>query len=133
MTKIQPREIHVDGESTFNNCTLYTMEAFGANRVDCKWIVVKYKQKYAQYNDAIRVEYLEKGKRKPRARMLISNKYLMIVDTKDAIKVPDCMDHYEGGKQTRYATFDERWLTDWQVQSKDMPVLLQIELGHKSC
>lgn len=111
----------------FENATFYTMEAFGAARKDCKHLTVQFGVKYAQYDNAIRLTYLAKGKRKPQSRILTYKPYLLVVHTKDAIPVPNCMDDKGGGcSQTRYATFDDRWLSDWESQSKEMTFLLKV-------
>lgn len=50
------------------NCTLYRTSEFFGNAVaqECKWVRTEI-VKYAQYPRAIKVSYLEKGKRKARA------------------------------------------------------------------
>lgn len=55
---------------TFFDVALYRGGMFGISRTNCKTMTIKTGQKYAQYSGAVRVEYLEKGKRKPHALML---------------------------------------------------------------
>lgn len=111
--------------SHFKDMTLYFMGAFGATRLDCREVVIQRNVKHAQYNDAIRVLYLEKGKRKAMSRMLTHKPYMLMVHTKDAIDVPSEFDAHAGGRITRYSTFDPRWESDWAEQSKGLqPVVL---------
>lgn len=110
----------------FANVALYFIGAFGAQRIDCKEAAVKTGMKYAQYNNATQVVYLEKGKRKAMQRMLDYKPYLAIADIKDAIPTDSGLVAHAGGRITQYASFDPRYAIDWHEQSKDVPFLLKI-------
>lgn len=115
----------------FSNVVLYFMGAFGASRIDCREVTIERGVKYAQYNDAVVVVYLEKGKRKhkPRQLTLSYKPYLLVVDPKHAIPVPGQFIEIAGGHSTKWAACDERWATEWAQHSADMPVLLRIDGG----
>ena len=59
---------------------------FGISVTTCKSVKLTTGVKYAQYNDAIRVEYLEKGKRNARMFVLAENNpWLRVIDNAVAI------------------------------------------------
>ena len=118
------------GARYFQNVTFYTMGAFGADRVDCKDAVVREGVKYAQYNDAVEITFLEKGKRNHIRRTLSgSGRYLLVVEQKHAIGVPDPFVACDSGRQTKYATFDPRFQQEWDLLTKDLPALVKINNG----
>lgn len=53
-------------------------------RTDCRSLTVETGVKYAQYNNAVRVTWLAKGKRKARATVLTYNPFLIVVETRRA-------------------------------------------------
>lgn len=119
--------LHIEGDH-FKDATLYTTGTYGVQRVDCKEIVVKQHVQYEQYDDAVEIIFLEKGKRKLIKRMLTKTPYLMVVSTREAITLPSEWDQEVSGElQTRYASFDKRWLDDWREQSKHLKPLLLID------
>lgn len=111
----------------FMDVAMYTIGGFGASRTDCRELVIIRGVKYAQYNNAIEIVFLEKGKRTIMKRTLTDCKYLMIARIKDAIPVPSEFDNHAVGKITRYSCYDPRWAKDWAEQSKDVPALVLIK------
>jgi hypothetical protein len=58
--------------------TLYISGMFGVSSINCKWLHVTTGVKYAQYDNAIRVEYIEPRKRNGRRLMLDYKPWLRI-------------------------------------------------------
>jgi hypothetical protein len=111
------------GEVLFSgeNKTLYrvvTEGGFGMTHVNVSSVSVS-KCRYAQYDNALRVDYLEKGKRKPVALVIKPGAYLAIYKLEDA---PEKMDPFnstpDGGKITKYSMFDTRWLVEWREHAR---------------
>lgn len=116
---------------TFENVTIYRSSAmFGVARQDCRTVTIKTGQKYAQYTDAVRVEYLEKGKRTPRAFMLDYKPWLRVVETRHAIK-PDAamVPQGDGSSVSRYTSHDPRWETDFEEKLEASGVRLLCSIG----
>lgn len=102
---------------TFENVTFYTTNFFGIGRVDCKSLEIREGYDYAQYPNAVHVQFLEKGKRKPKAIVISSLPFFILVDTKHAIKPDDWMNHnVDGSGESKYASFDERYQTDFRAK-----------------
>lgn len=116
---------------TFKNVTIYRSSAmFGISKTDCKSVTVKTGQKYAQYTDAVRVEYLEKGKRTLRAFILDYKPWLRIVETKHAIAPDDPMvPNGDGSSASRYTSCDPRWETDFETKLDAFGVRLLCSIG----
>jgi hypothetical protein len=106
---------------TFADVTIYLHCAFNVNRIDCKAVTITRGVKYAQYNDATRVEFLEKGKRKPRGTMLTFRPFLIVLPTAEAIE-PDGM--FGSVEETptatvsrgRYSSCDPGWVRDFMAK-----------------
>lgn len=118
---------------TFENVTLYRRGSmFGINRTDCRMLTITTGQKYAQYDNAIRIQYVEKGKRSARTFMLDYDPWLRVVSVSDAIKPADAMVQIGGGsRHLRYASCDPRWTTDFEDQLAGVPILLAIGEGKR--
>jgi len=100
---------------SFNDVVLYRRGIFGISRTDCKVLNLATGQKYAQYDDAVRYQLVEKGKRKPQAYALADHDpWMVVVKAEHAIQpdsglVEDC-----GSKSSRYPSCDPRWVTDFE-------------------
>lgn len=121
---------------TFSDCALYTASSFMGNieRLDCRLVTITEGVEYAQYKNAVKVEYMEKGKRRSRSFLLTYDPFLVILSAKDAVE-PDSM---LGAKtpcnagvmllQSRYSSFDKRWRSDFLavLQAKDIQPIFQV-------
>lgn len=102
------------------DCTLYTRGGFGYRRTLVRALSITT-QRYAQYERALRVEYLEKGKRKRRAYMLSYDPGLVVLAGHDHPETPSPMTEPEtvaGGlvvQSTRRTCFDEGWDTEFSA------------------
>lgn len=104
------------GLKVFENITTYrSNEMFGGVfRLDCKWLVIEEGYSYAQYSNAVKAVYLEKGKRNPKQFVLTYRPFLLAVSTKEAINPDDWMvDNGDGTKTSKYASFDARYETEF--------------------
>jgi hypothetical protein len=116
----------------FENVTLYTSGMFGISATACKTLKVTTGVRYAQYNDAIRVEYFEPRKRNGRRLILDYKPWLRVVDTANAIRPADPLIHTgSGAKVSRYSSFDPRYVTDFEDALIGVPVLLAIGAGDR--
>lgn len=117
---------------TFDHCTMYrTGEmSFGVHRTDCRKVIVTTGQKYAQYKDAIRVEYIAKGTRKARYFLMTYKPWIRIIATGDAIE-PDVpmVDQGNGSSVSRYTSCDPRWETDFEDKLEASGVRLLCSIG----
>lgn len=64
---------------------------------------------YAQYANAIRVDYLRKGKRKTEGVVKGYNPWYVLVEGHDIPSPADHMEKVEGGSITRHASYSEEW------------------------
>lgn len=65
---------------------------------------------YAQYSKALRVEYLEKGKRLRKAQVQTYKPTLVIIEGHVDLKLPDPFETTaSGGERTRGSSFDPIW------------------------
>lgn len=109
--------------TTFENATVYfKSEMFGnIQRLDVKEVTIEDGQKYAQFNDAIKVTYLQPRKRNKSGRWITSFPFLVVVRREDAI-TPDGLygaPSIENGvevRRSRYSSFDQGFITDFQAQ-----------------
>ena len=120
---------------TFENVALYRVGMFGVSRIDCKTLKLETGQKYAQYSNATRVTYLEKGKRKPMAFMLAEREpWLRVVEGKTAPTPADGMvSQGDGSSISRYTSYDIRYITDFEdkLTESGIKVLFEIGAGHR--
>lgn len=120
-------------EYTFSDVAVYrTGEMFGVARTDCRTLVIRTGQKYAQYNDAIRIEYLERGKRNMRSFMLTYRPWLRVMSLKDAVR-PDgaLVASGDGSRATRYLSCDPRYATDFEDKIEGLPILYSVGAGDR--
>lgn len=116
----------------FQNVTLYLCGMFGVQSTTCKTLKITTGVKHAQYDNAIRVEYVEKGKRNGRRMVLDYKPWLRVLNPKDAIKPADpLVANGDGSKVSRYTSFDPRYQTDFEDQLVSVPVLLSIGEGER--
>lgn len=119
---------------TFNNAALFRAGMFGIHRIDCKTITVTTGVKYAQYNDAIKVEYLEKGKRKTCAFIMDYAPWARVVPSSAPLRPEDpFVDHEDGSRRGRYSACDPRWQTDFEdrIEMLGTPVLWSVGKGKR--
>lgn len=121
------------GEKNFKDVTLYLAGGMGnIIRTDCRAVTVQV-GKYAQYTHAINVQFLPKGKSKPRKMWIAdSSPFCVIVPMSKALQPDDIFGSEEPGsvdgvtvKRGRYSAFDPRWESDFleQLKAKHVPVL----------
>lgn len=124
----------------FSNVTLYRSGMFGVSAITCKFVKVITGVKYAQYENAVRVEYLEKGRRKTQGRYFILDyePWLRVVESSVAIEPADpmveCKGEFAGGSISRYTSHDPRYVTDFEdalMTAGNIPVLLAIGHGER--
>lgn len=110
-----PPEVH-----TFTGGTLYTEGAFGISRTEVKDITFKVGI-YAQYDFAMAVTFVPKGKRKEVGRWITPRDFVAFVPA--GIPAPDPEAPWGAtettatgltSRQTRYASFDPRWVSDFE-------------------
>lgn len=110
----------------FLNVSIYLPSEFMGtiNRIDVKTVEIE-KTRFAQYDKALKVTYLEKGKRKARYFYVYGNKLFYVIPTPEAVQ-PDGMYGEEevtpSGtiiRKSRYASFDPRWATDFVKKVED--------------
>ncbi len=115
---------------TLENVAFYARGSmFGVHRTDCRTLKISTGQKYAQYDNAIRIEYLEKGKRNARVCTLTYKPWLRVVSLAHAIAPDDPLVPTSAGcKVSRYASCDPRWASDFEdkLAADGVPVLLAI-------
>jgi hypothetical protein len=108
--------------TTFTDCALYITSSIIGNviRFDVRLAKITTGQQYAQYNNAIKVEYLEKRARKSRGLYLTYKPFLVVLSAKDAIVPNSMMDPDTSSEQngvtllkSRYSSFDSRWKSDF--------------------
>jgi hypothetical protein len=127
----------VDTTKTYRNCTFYRSSDFIGNiiRQDCRDLTVSTEQQYAQYKDAVKVEYTPKGARKQRGFWLTYKPFLVVLDTKDAIDLAAILGDPEPGgspdvsvQVSQYSSFDDRWETDFldALESRNIQPLFQL-------
>lgn len=118
----------------FSNVTLYLSGMFGIGSTTCKTLRITTGVKYAQYDNAIRVEYWEPRKRNGRRLILDYKPWLRVVDTTRAINPADpLVSNGDGSKVSRYTSFDPRYVTDFEdlLASTKTPVLLGVGEGER--
>jgi hypothetical protein len=81
-------------EALFENCTLYWQGGFGYGSAKVKWVKIRIGQ-YAQYPAAVHIEYLEKGKRKPRGFVQTYKPSLVIAEGHDNPEPPSFLGDYK--------------------------------------
>lgn len=111
-------------EIVFHNCTVYFKSDFLGciNRRDVKMVTIEEGCKYAQYDNATKVTWLEPRKRNARATMLTSYPFVVVLRREEAIDPPSIFSEPKesttGGvsiQECTYASFDDRWVTDFQA------------------
>lgn len=106
---------------TFTNCTVYLKSEMFGNivRVDVREATVETGLRYAQYDNATKVTFLRPRERKARGKWITSYPFVVIVRREDAIE-PEPLASVEVSnenglhvRKSRYASFDERFVTDF--------------------
>lgn len=120
-------------EYMFTDVAIYrTGGMFGVARTDCKTLVIKTGQLYAQYNDAIRVEYLEPRKRTIKAFVLTYKPWLRVMSLKDAVRPDGAMVAAgDGSSIARYLSCDPRYATDFEDKIEGLQVLYSVGAGDR--
>lgn len=123
-TTTQTAEATAQTKVRYENCAVYLRGMFGIQRADCRYAEVTTGVSYAQYSNAIAMEILENGKRKPVRRVLSgSDTFLVIIDKAHAIEPDSGMVAGPGGSRSRYLSYDPRYEMDFARKLKDVPVL----------
>lgn len=107
-----------------HNCTLYLTSEFGFPMgVSCKWAKTEI-VKWAQYPRAVKVTYLEKGKRKPRAYIDSYHPRTVIVAGHGHRSPPSVWKTLlNGDVVSRYISFDPRYEQDADAFFATLPIL----------
>jgi hypothetical protein len=122
----------VKNEKRFKNVVVYLTGGMGnIVRVDCRELVIQV-GKYAQYDRAISVKYLHKGKQKWAGVWATYDPFVVVVPMDKAID-PDSLfgdDELSSTpgvtvRKSRYSSFDPRWKTDFvsKLKANHVPVL----------
>jgi hypothetical protein len=123
---------------TFENVTMYRTGEFlgGIHKLDCKSIEVTFDVKYAQYNDAVQVKYMEKGKRTLRGFVLSgASRWLRVCPQAQAIEPDPSMIPSESStpgmtcKVSRYTSCDPRYETDFEDKAEAAGVNWLVAIG----
>lgn len=99
--------------------TIYTKSGFGdIVKIEARLREIVMGKKFAQYNNAVKVVFTKKRKRKLSAMMLTHNPYMVIVDGWNNLDPEDMFGKasIESGvevKRSKYACFDDRYATDF--------------------
>ncbi len=114
--------------------TIYSSGMFGVQKTE--GVIIDFGTKaYAQYDNAPFVHFIKKGKRKPEGFIKGFQPYILILD---GINHPDVDspfgDVVQGNgvttNMTRYSSFDERYLTEFDAKIadyiKDKTILMDI-------
>jgi hypothetical protein len=108
---------------------------FGVRQITCRTLEVKTGQKYAQYDNAIRIKFVQAGQRTPRGIVLDYDPWLRIVASGPmAPKPEDPLDtRGDGSKVSRYCSHDPRYVTDFEdkLVASGVPVLMAIGAGRR--
>jgi hypothetical protein len=123
--------------TTFENCALYLANEFMGNivRRDCRTVRITVGVQYAQYPNAIKVEYMPKGARNRRGFYLTYKPFLVVLSAKDAIDPASMLGAPTPGgspgvsvAMSRYSSFDSRWESDFTValKAKNIQPLYQV-------
>ena len=99
-----------------SKATIYTESEFTGQIVRHEvWLHECGTREYAQFRNAPFAVFTPKGKRKQRRKTWASNNpFVLIVEGWDTPKVGDGMDYTaEGILESRYASFDPRWVQDF--------------------
>jgi hypothetical protein len=120
---------------TFENVAMYRVAGHGIRRTNCRTLTLRTEQKYAQFNDAIKYEYLEKRKRYPREGYLTDkDKWLRVVSLASAID-PDFFMMPDGPNllRSRYPSYDMRYITDFEdkMTMAKVVALFSVGTGHR--
>ena len=117
----------------FSNVTMYVIGGFGAQRTTCKELEIESPVKYAQYNDAIKLTYLEPRKRRSMGQILSgSSKYIVVVPTSCAIDPADPLSAPEQGEgyttqRSRHTSFHPAYEAEFNqlLAEKKVPILFE--------
>lgn len=123
-----------DGE--IENVTLYMRgEMFGnVVKVECRTLRIRVRQ-WAQYESAVELTYVPKGKRAARVRTLGFKPWGFVLAgygnlDPDSFLGPETVTPAGVGvRQSRYSACDGRWQTDFEAKLGDTPVLADFR-GH---
>lgn len=125
-------------QTTFWNCVLYLASEFMGNivRRDCRSVTITEGVKYAQYNNAIKVEYTPKAARKLHCFYLTYRPFLVVLRAEEAVE-PDSMTGSDAPgsnlgvtlSESRYFCFDDRWESDFvaRLAAKNIQPLFQVD------
>lgn len=115
--------------------SMFRQAMFGINRTDCKWLAYQGGHRFAQYNNALIIVFLEKGKRKTMQTYLAENSpWLVLIETYKAVKRPPTMEKHEsGGTITRFSSYSPEWVHEFEQQLEGVEVLLKLDKNNYNC
>jgi len=112
----------------FENVAIYTDDDLWGNirRIDVRHAAI-WTGPYAQYRDAVFVEFIGVGKRKTESLVRASDPYIVVVPLDRAIEPDELYVETEGSiaAPARYSTTDPRWREDFdlKLRSSSAPIL----------
>ncbi len=125
--------------TTFENCAIYKATEMMGNivRLDVRSVTIKTGEKYAQYNNAVKVEFVKKGARTRRGFYMTYKPFLVVLRAKDAISPdsiysePDAMGTCVG----RYDCFESGWKSDFlsALAARGIQPIFQIDEDFNPC
>jgi hypothetical protein len=120
---------------TLTNVTIYRQGMFGIIRTDCKTVQIATGQAHAQYKDAIKVIYLQKGKRLERGFALTNTSdTCIIVDTREAVDVRDPLTEPDehGCSRSRHSGFSKAYWSELEqdLKAKQTTILFDYTQGY---
>lgn len=107
---ILPLEFSYNGPATMYLASEFLGNVIG---IDITEIKIKVK-KYAQYDKALHVTYIPKGKRNPRSTILTYSPYILVLKGYNTPVPQSTMKPMAPGvQQSIYSSFDDRWQSDF--------------------
>lgn len=124
-------------ELTFGKCTLYLQGEFFGNftRIACKSLKVT-RIKYAQYDNALRLEWMEPRKRSPRGTVLTYRPRSLVLDGWDTPEPDDMMGpkDADGASRSRHLSHAEDWRTEFDALIATSGVVVLCDMrGDQNC
>ena len=119
----------------FTDVAIYRIGMFGVHRTDCKTLALQTGQKYAQYNNAVKYQFQEKGKRKAAACVLADRSpWMRVVKLAKAPQPANPMEAIGGGAtRSKYTSYDMRYITEFEdlLAASGAEVVWGIGEGHR--
>lgn len=112
---------------TLSNVTLYLGTEMAVRRIDCRSLDITRPFQYAQYDNAVNLTFIPKGKRSPCERFLSPKSFFYVLPTPLAIEpagmfgpATTTADGVQMA-QSRYISCDPRWVSDFLAELDKWP------------